>query len=248
MSRIIFRTPDTAQSHGNTSADLLIEFIVGTASRLGNGVSRIRLIKFLYLADVHWFRKRSQRATTYRWRFYHYGPYTAEAQGDIDAAVSRGAIGTLTMPRDEGGDVTLYRATGIPDLSAVFDASFEALLSSEIRQWLWKPLPEFLNYVYFDTPPMRVARRGEYLRFEPELFRPAEAPPAPSVRRRTSQAARRAFASFLAKADQDRVPLPRDAIADASYLAALQVLDSDDILAAPLEGTAEANPDELSES
>ena len=153
MGRFIFRTPNTTtQVDDNTSADLLIQFIVGIASQLGNGISKIRLIKFLYLADVHWFRKRSQQATTYRWRFYHYGPYTGEAQADIDAAVSRGAIGTATMSRDEGGDMTLYRATGVPDLSELFDASFEVLLSSEIRQWLWRPLPQFLNYVYFDTP------------------------------------------------------------------------------------------------
>src|SRR5438093_78936 len=249
MGRFIFRTPNTTtQVDDNTSADLLIQFIVGIASQLGNGISKIRLIKFLYLADVHWFRKRSQQATTYRWRFYHYGPYTGEAQADIDAAVSRGAIGTATMSRDEGGDMTLYRATGVPDLSELFDASFEVLLSSEIRQWLWRPLPQFLNYVYFDTPPMRDARRGEYLRFTLEVFQPAEPPAPPATGRRTSQAARRAFANFMARREHDRVPLPQDAIADASYLAALRALDSEDVLSAPLEGTAEADPDDLSQA
>jgi len=228
MGRFIFRTPNTTtQVDDNTSADLLIQFIVGIASQLGNGISKIRLIKFLYLADVHWFRKRSQQATTYRWRFYHYGPYTGEAQADIDAAVSRGAIGTATMSRDEGGDMTLYRATGVPDLSELFDASFEVLLSSEIRQWLW---------------------RGEYLRFTLEVFQPAEPPAPPATGRRTSQAARRAFANFMARREHDRVPLPQDAIADASYLAALRALDSEDVLSAPLEGTAEADPDDLSQA
>lgn len=231
-----------------TASRALIQFIAEHASRLGGAVSRIRLIKLLYLADVHWFQQRQQLATSYRWRFYHYGPYTAEAQRDIDECVARGLISAQTVPRpDETGDMTLYRATSsAPDLSSLFSATLEATLSSEIRRWLWAPLPEFLNYVYFDTRPMREARRGEYLRFEPELFYVAEPSPAKSGRRYTSREARQAFQQFITSREKDRFPVPRDAILDDAYLTALNALDAEDTPAHPLEGTVAVNPDDLS--
>jgi hypothetical protein len=232
-----------------TDRHALIRFIAWSAARLGRGVSRIRLIKFLYLADVHLFQQRRQLATGYRWRFHHYGPYTAEAQQDIDESASLGLITCETLPRlDEAGEVYLYRAHGPePLIYDRFSVSLEAALKREVERWLAAPLNEFLNYVYFDTPPMRDARRGDYLRFDDSTFGPVE-PPAPvRPKRYASREAQKAFRRFLEsrRAGTTTVPVPRDAVVDDAYRAALEALDAQDALAGPIEGSVDIDPDAM---
>ena len=94
---------------------------------------------------------------------------------------------------------------------------------------------------------MRGARRGQYLRFEPELFESAELTSAASPKRYSSQQVRQAFQRFLAnrKTSPATVPLPRDAIVDEAYLNALQILNSEDSLSESLEGAVNVDPDDI---
>jgi hypothetical protein len=232
----------------------LIQFIVGRAGHFAGGVSRIRLIKFLYLADVHWFALREHRATPYPWRFYHYGPWTLEAQQDIERCVAAQLILPETLSRaDDTGEMTIYRPGRSVlepemEMSSVFGRALEESLEVEIRKWLRAPLPLFLNYVYFETPPMREARRGDILRFDAATFRAVEAPaPEPPKRlQHSSKAARQAFQRLIEGKDSDRVAVPRTGIVDDAYLDALDVLNRADGASTPLEGRVESNPDDLS--
>lgn len=186
--------------------------------------------------------------TQYTWNFYHYGPWTIEAQRDLDGCVASGVLEPVPYTREAGGgEITLYRACSpfITDLSAVLSPTIELALKDEIKRWSRAPLNAFLNYIYFDTPPMRDARRGERLRFEPELF---EAPPLePPRKRHTSRPSREAFARLLARRTEsaEQVPVPCDAILDADYLAALNALDAQDEVRG-LSGAVEIDPDNLS--
>src|SRR5437870_357159 len=91
----------------------LIRYITSEATRLAGALTKIRLIKFLYLADVYLFGLAGQRATPYRWRFFHYGPWAVDAQEDIDASVQSGLIeATVRSREDEIGEMTLYSARG----------------------------------------------------------------------------------------------------------------------------------------
>lgn len=236
---------------GATPSDryALIRFLAWSAARLGRGVSRIRLIKFLYLADVHLFQQRRQLATGYRWRFYHYGPYTAEAQQDIDESASLGLITCDTFRRiDEVGEVYLYRAHGEePLIYDRFSVSLEASLKRELERWLPSPLNEFLNYIYFETPPMREARRGDYLCFDESTFGPVEHPAPVRPKRYASREAQKAFRQFLEsrRVRTKKVSVPRDAVVDDAYGAALEALDAQDALAGPIEGSVDVDPDAM---
>jgi hypothetical protein len=226
-------------------------FVAWHASKFGRPVSRIRMVKFLYLGDVHFYAQQRQLATGYRWKFHHYGPYAAAAQRDIDECVDLGLIRCEVLPRaDDAGDVSLYRADGIdPAIHERFSATFEAVLGSEIERWLGADLNTFLDYVYFETPPMREARRGEYLRFDETTFA-VDAVHESRVERPkkySSREARKAFQRFLEswRVQRTKVPVPRDAIVDEAFGEAVSFLDAEDVLAGALEGSVEVDPDDV---
>jgi len=234
-----------------TDRHALIVFVAWHASKLGRAVSRIRMVKFLYLGDVHFYAQRRRLATGYRWKFYHYGPYAAEAQRDIDECAERGLLHCEVLPRaDEAGEVSLYRAYGTdPAIHDRFSATLETVLGSEIERWVGAELNPFLDYVYFETPPMREARRGEYLRFDETTFAvdAVHEPKAERPKRYASREARKAFQRFLEsrRVERSKVPVPRDAIVDDAFEEAVSFLDAEEGLARPLEGSVEVDPDDV---
>src|SRR5438128_2618867 len=117
----------------NSTHDL-IRYITWEATRLAGALTKIRLIKFLYLADVYLFGLAGRRATPYRWRFYHYGPWAIDAQQDIEGSTQVGVIEAETRPReDEIGEMTLYTARGTPpDIEPTFGLPFEIQLKDAI--------------------------------------------------------------------------------------------------------------------
>jgi len=228
----------------------LIRYITSEATRVGGALTRIRLIKFLYLADVYLFGLTGRRATPYRWRFYHYGPWALDAQQDIDALAATGAIAAEARARDDDvGEMTLYSARELPpNIEGEFGLRFEMQLRGAIRTWARRPLNEFLDYVYFDTPPMRDARRGDYLSFEPGIFAEEQGPPPKPVPRHSSREVQRAWRAFLdsTRRDASRVPVPRDAVVDDAFRTAVERLDDEDVLPRPLDARVDVRPDELS--
>lgn len=162
-----------------------------------------------------------------------------------------GAIEARTQPlADQVGEMTLYSSAGIPpDIEHAFGIRFQTQLSDAIRTWVRRPLNEFLDYVYFDTPPMRDARRGDFLRFEPGIFVGEQQDPGPGpLPRHSSREAQKAWRAFLASAagrDPSRVSMPRDAIVDDAFRAALDRLDAEDSLPRALDARVDARPDEL---
>ncbi len=233
-----------------TDRHALIMFVAWySSSKLGRPVSRIRLMKFLYLADVHFYAQRRRLATGYRWKFYHYGPYAAEAQNDIDECVNLGLLGCDVLQRaDDAGEVSLYRAYGTdPAIHERFSATLDTVLASEIQRWVGAELNTFLDYVYFDTAPMREAQRGEYLRFDEATFRTdsLHEPTVQRPKRYASREARKAFQRFLEsrRVDKTKVAVPHDAIVDEAFVEAVKLLDAEDALSGPLGGSVEIDPD-----
>ncbi len=232
-----------------TDRQALLVFVAWYASKLGRPVSRIRFMKFLYLADVHFYAQRRRLATGYRWKFHYYGPYALEAQHDMDECIKIGLLRCEVLQRaDEAGEVSLYRACGTdPAIHERFSATLETVLAREIERWVGAELNTFLDYVYFETAPMREARRGEYLRFDETTF-PADALHETTTQRPkgyASREARKAFQRFLdsRRAEKTKVPVPRDAVVDEAFVDAVRLLGAEDALAGPLGGSVEVDPD-----
>jgi hypothetical protein len=216
----------------------LIRSIVLTATKERGAVGRTRLMKFLYLADVLFFRKEGKIFTGYPWKFYHFGPWAQEAQQDIDLAATTHLIETESTT-GEAGDVYLYKYRGQdPEIWRELGLEFETALRREIKRWIAEPLEKFLDYIYFDTPPMRDAQRGDLLTFRQEAEELGDAKPAVQPRLASSQRAKEALAKFLT-AREGAARLPKDAIYDDLFQRAAAILDAEDIPSTQLRGSAE---------
>lgn len=148
----------------------LIRFIAAKAAERGSLLTRTRLVKFLYLADVFHARKTGgQILTGWRWKFHHYGPFCDEAVAEIEAAVDGGYLNTKMLDvADATHDVTLlYSTRPKTDADAVMYAlpgHVTAALSTVVRKYIGNTTM-LLDYVYFDTEPMDTAQPGDLLDF-----------------------------------------------------------------------------------
>lgn len=147
---------------------MLIQFIVEEASSRGEVLSPIRVVKFLYLADVYHARyQNGQTLTGWPWRFVHYGPYCGEAMEAIDRARSQGLVAAIPyQSKYDGEEHLLYKGVGA-DLAPLRNAlplSVVGALAAAIARW-GSDTQGLLDHVYFETEPMGAAKRGGLLDF-----------------------------------------------------------------------------------
>src|SRR5947199_5676117 len=71
----------------------LVQLIVWLAGERGERLTTLRLVKFLYLADLYFARENGGLTLTgWPWAFVHFGPFCGEAVAAIDAAERQGSI------------------------------------------------------------------------------------------------------------------------------------------------------------
>lgn len=146
----------------------LTAFIVCYAGERDINLTTLRLVKFLYLADLYFARHHSgQTFTGFPWRFVHYGPYCAEVLQEIDLAESQGLIDAGSMEsKFVDKDYTLYtcREGDSARLRKNLPDEMISPLQRAIRKY-GDDTPALLDYVYFDTEPMEGVRKGNLLDF-----------------------------------------------------------------------------------
>src|SRR4030067_2886744 len=111
----------------------LIRWIVWYASSCELSLTRLRLVKFLYLADLFFARETSgQTFTNLPWAFVHYGPFCNEAVREIDTAVRLGLIEEEAYEsKYEDKDYYLYRSRVEEEPSLLND--MPTYVSSELK-------------------------------------------------------------------------------------------------------------------
>jgi hypothetical protein len=95
---------------------------------------------------------------------------------------------------------------------------------------------------------MRDARRGDYLRFEPDIFAEEREPATRPLPRHSSREAEKAWRAFLKNAaghDPSSVSMPVDAIVDEAFRTAVARLDAEDSIQRPLDARVDVRPDDL---
>lgn len=147
----------------------LIAFIVCYASERDINLSTVRLVKFLYLADLYCARYyKGETFTKFPWRFIHYGPYCAEALNAIDEAELAELVQSKTYASKFGleDDYKVYYCQDMESHEFSKDVPDEiiSLLKKAIRKY-GEDTPALLDHVYFDTEPMEPATKGDLLDF-----------------------------------------------------------------------------------
>jgi hypothetical protein len=156
------------------SIDTLIAGIAHRAGERGSKLTKLRLVKFLYLLDVFYAQSEGRTFTGWPWAFVHYGPYCKESTDCIDRAQVAGFLAAQSFEsKFNDADFQLYAPGDRVDdrevESGFADLPFyvKSQLIAQIDQWAGDTYG-LLDYVYFRTGPMADARPGAVLNFSIE--------------------------------------------------------------------------------
>jgi len=146
----------------------LIQFIVCQATEFGASLSPIRVVKFLYLADLYHAREsKGETLTGWPWAFVYFGPYCTESFLALERAKDEGLIEAKPFEsKYDDKDRYLY--------SCPLEKGSD--VEGQLNIYVWSPLREaikkwaddtsgLLDHVYFETEPMEEAKRGDLLDF-----------------------------------------------------------------------------------
>jgi hypothetical protein len=153
--------------------DDLVWYLIWRVREVGGTPAKTRLVKLLYLVDLMNVRDRREQVTSFEWVFYHFGPYSFAIDTAIDRQEGQ-TIAVQSVDTYSGDRMFVYRSTEYPP---------DTLLSDHVRRycdevcdrWATEELNQLLSYVYFETPPMIDAVRGE--RLDLSRVREVEWPP-----------------------------------------------------------------------
>ena len=163
----------------------------------------IHLLKYAYLADLAYARR--HEGSTYtgmNWRFYHFGPWSADAHDRLKPAlVEQVAATARRIPSRHGDDFVRYRFSTAQanqletTLASELPAVVSGTLTKAVREH-GSDTADLLRHVYL-TEPMLMARPNDVLDFAPAIE--ASESPAQSVPRdRRTKAEKRRRAAALA--------------------------------------------------
>lgn len=131
-------------------------------------VTLTSLVKYVYLLDwLHASEAGGQTYTQAAWTFSNYGPYAVQVAERIERLAD---IGVLQKYEGEHRDreysqYWLGEYPIGPELSEVGLSPLTAFHLQSVFRKTSNDLPSLLDYVYFDTEPMKLARPREQINF-----------------------------------------------------------------------------------
>jgi len=225
----------------------LIQFIICYGAEQDIKLTTIRLVKFMYLADLYharWFGGKT--LTGLPWAFVYYGPYCTQVMAHIDDAVSKGFI-------FEDVRESRYKASKDYSLFSCPDQKSEALENlfpipvtsglKEAIKTLGDDTAALLDYIYFGTEPMMEARPGDLLNFSKAII---HEPPKETIKKLSQDKIElgRKYARILAKnfkTGQEKLKeeaIQTEKFKDETYYRAIDYFEEED-LQIGLDGKAE---------
>lgn len=215
------------------SPEQLVQYITWYASEREEVLNPIRLVKFLYLADLFYARQfQGETLTKWPWRFVHYGPFCGEALAAIENARNLGLIQAFGFESNfDDEEHFIYKCHLDEDhpLHEELPISVTAPLENLIKRF-GDDTYQLLDYVYFETEPMQNARYQEVLDFtkakKVEMVRQIEMKPLSKGKiKKAKEAINKLKANYLSPRENSNVIKP---IYDDIYLKALELMDEDD--------------------
>jgi len=145
----------------------LIKYIVCYASEHGSKLTTVRLVKFIYLADVYHAKYfEGKTITDFPWAFVNFGPYCGEVMAGIDAASREGVIARNTY--ESSFSDKNYALFSCKEESDKYKRDIPIAVLAELQESIKKygdDTASLLDYVYFDTEPMDNVKKGDLLDF-----------------------------------------------------------------------------------
>lgn len=146
----------------------LIKYITCYASDHDIKLTTIQLVKYVYLADLYYARYHDgDTITHFPWAFVYYGPYCSEVMHSIDEAASAGMISRMTYEsKFSDKDYNLFSCQDerYEELRKLFPLDVTSELKYKIKKYACDTA-QLLDYVYFETEPMKNVNKGDRLDF-----------------------------------------------------------------------------------
>jgi hypothetical protein len=146
------------------AGDLILGILTRIKEREGIA-NKTKLLKLLYLADIEQYRTSRETLTGFDWIFYLYGPWTPEYDSLLKDLQEKGAIEIKTWA---GAGIEGERII-VADHSQLERAipSADVFLRTRrlVDTWADRGIGTLLDYVYFETEPMRDAIKMDRLDF-----------------------------------------------------------------------------------
>jgi hypothetical protein len=135
--------------------DILIKYFVYATKGY---ITKIQIIKFLYLADLYAVKWTGKQLTELNWYYYYFGPW----HEDIDAAFDK--MNGKEISIETEGSTTLIKlgteAENIDDLQ--LPVSLKLMLDNIRREWAGSgqdKMKQLLDYVYTTAPMLAVKEK-----------------------------------------------------------------------------------------
>jgi len=181
----------------------LLRGIIKVMRRQRMAPTRTRLVKLLYLADLHHARHHDG-ATLTRWHWYvgPFGPVAKEALSLLDQGVAEGWLRLWDSGLTDANEDTGRRTAVVYDLEGDEPAELPAGYG-RLEEWIARygdTTNGLLRFVYGNTEPMLVANPGEDLDFttaiHPKTAKPISHTLSAKSKKRMKQIIRRIAAAM----------------------------------------------------
>ena len=217
----------------------IIRYIVWHATQNDIRLTTNRLVKFVYLTDLYYARLRNgETLTGFPWRFVHYGPYCSEAMDCVERAVQDNLICKETYDSrfepDKDYHIFSCRDDDTENISDLFHIVVLGQIQNAIKK-LGDDTPRLLDYVYFNTEPMRDVRKGDLLDFsKAEKFEPIKQVKLKKLSPESIKLARAKIKELGKEIETDREKLIQDdneieKYKDESYFKFIDMIDGEEL-------------------
>ncbi|MBW1717247.1 MAG: hypothetical protein JRJ77_15730 [Deltaproteobacteria bacterium] len=146
----------------------LIQYITWLSTEREEALSPIRLVKFIYLADLYYAKEnKGVTLTGWTWKFVHYGPFCVESLQAIKGAVDKGVIEAFSFESqfdDEEHFLYKHDSDMEPSISSILPYYVTGPLQAAIGKWAGDTYG-LLDHIYFETEPMKNVHPGDILDF-----------------------------------------------------------------------------------
>ena len=141
----------------------LILYIIDQIQDQEGLISKIRIMKLLYLIDVEHYRRYGKTITGLDWISYRYGPYAFA----IDSAIREIGfhLGEEDIETAAGYPAHVYHVDEPQSLDDIVSFAVRSMIDRNVAQWALEDTRFLLDYVYTATEPMQRATFGQKLDF-----------------------------------------------------------------------------------
>lgn len=204
----------------------LIIYLVDQIQDQDGCISKIRIVKLLYLIDVEYYRKFGHTLTNLDWIFYSYGPYAFQINNAINELGYR--LDPESVQTRIGEKATIYHVDQEADISGFFNFGTKSMIDKIISHWACEETKSLIDHVYTETEPMKDAVLGEKLDFSKidRKLDPWRMPSPISLAPETSKLIQERFKKHK-ESQQQEMPIPAPRY-DAVFFEAVKVMDAEE--------------------